>query len=133
MRTREKHRFVVATGYLSIMLPVYLPAGTFPYSFFTFLPGCYAGEGGALFSSPTPVEINNIRRNIFMNTPVSLMDDQMVDMAFITQLTGLTDKWFYKLIKDGAFPAPIKLGRSSRWLKSEVEAWLQARIAQSRP
>ena len=79
------------------------------------------------FSSPTPVEINNIRRNIFMNTPVSLMDDQMVDMAFITQLTGLTDKWFYKLIKDGAFPAPIKLGRSSRWLKSEVEAWLQAR------
>ena len=57
-----------------------------------------------------------------MNTPVSLMDDQMVDMSFITQLTGLTDKWFYKLIKDGAFPAPIKLGRSSRWLKSEVEA-----------
>ena len=55
------------------------------------------------------------------------------DWAFITQLTGLTDKWFYKLIKDGAFPAPIKLGRSSRWLKSEVEAWLQARIAQSRP
>ena len=51
----------------------------------------------------------------------------------ITQLTGLTDKWFYKLIKDGGFPAPIKMGRSSRWLKSEVEAWLQARIAQSRP
>ncbi|EFC3981138.1 Rha family transcriptional regulator, partial [Escherichia coli] len=23
--------------------------------------------------------------------------------------------------------------RSSRWLKSEVEAWLQARIAQPRP
>ncbi|HGU9210139.1 TPA: helix-turn-helix transcriptional regulator [Escherichia coli] len=55
------------------------------------------------------------------------------NMAFITQLTGLTDKWFYKLIKDGDFPAPIKMGRSSRWLKSEVEAWLQARIAQSRP
>ena len=66
-----------------------------------------------------------------MATPVSLMDDQMVDMAFITQLTGLTDKWFDKLIKDGGFPAPIKMGRSSRWLKSEVEAWLQARIAQS--
>ncbi len=85
-----------------------------------------------MFSSSTPVEINNIRRR-FLCPPVSLMDDQMVDMAFITQLTGLTDKWFYKLIKDGAFPAPIKLGRSSRWLKSEVEAWLQARITQSRP
>lgn len=41
-----------------------------------------------------------------MATPVSLMDDQMVDMAFITQLTGLTDKWFYKLIKVGAFLPP---------------------------
>jgi predicted DNA-binding transcriptional regulator AlpA len=61
-----------------------------------------------------------------------LLDDQLVDMRFITKLTGLTDKWFYKLIKDGQFPKPIKLGRSSRWLQSEVEAWLQQRIAQSR-
>ena len=67
-----------------------------------------------------------------MITPASLLTDKFVDMAFITQFTGLTDKWFYKLIKDGAFPKPIKLGRSSRWLQSEVEAWLQQRIAQSR-
>ena len=46
----------------------------------------------------------------------------MVDMAFITQLTGLTDKWFYKLIKDGAFLRPSKWAAASRWLKSEVEA-----------
>ncbi|HCC2281415.1 TPA: AlpA family transcriptional regulator [Klebsiella quasipneumoniae] len=68
-----------------------------------------------------------------MTTPTSLLNDKFVDMAFITQLTGLTDKYFYKIIKDGRFPKPIKLGRSSRWLESEVEAWLQQRIAQSRP
>ncbi len=45
-----------------------------------------------------------------MATPVSLMDDQMVDMAFITQLTGLTDKWFYKLIKDGGLSCPHQNG-----------------------
>lgn len=67
-----------------------------------------------------------------MTKQISLLDDQLVDMRFITKLTGLTDKWFYKLIKDGLFPKPIKLGRSSRWLQSEVEAWLQQRIAQSR-
>lgn len=67
-----------------------------------------------------------------MTTYLSLTEDQFVDMVFITSLTGLTDKWFYKLIKDGAFPAPIKMGRSSRWLKSEVENWLQERINQSR-
>ncbi|EOL9071550.1 AlpA family transcriptional regulator [Cronobacter turicensis] len=67
-----------------------------------------------------------------MNIKPSLLEDQFVDMTFITRLTGLTDKWFYKLIKDGVFPKPIKLGRSSRWLQSEVEAWLQARIEESR-
>lgn len=67
-----------------------------------------------------------------MKTDISVLNDQFVDMKFITRLTGLTDKWFYKLIQDGIFPKPIKLGRSSRWLQSEVEAWLQQRIADSR-
>lgn len=66
------------------------------------------------------------------NNNTSLLNDKMVDMAFITRFTGLTDKWFYKLIKDGEFPKPIKLGRSSRWMQSEVEAWVQQRISQSR-
>ncbi|MCZ5722199.1 Rha family transcriptional regulator [Escherichia coli] len=69
-----------------------------------------------------------------MATPVSLMDDQMVDMTLITQLTGLTDKWFYKLIKDGGLSGSHQpWTRSSRWLKSESGSWLQARIAQPRP
>ncbi|EKZ6357888.1 MULTISPECIES: AlpA family transcriptional regulator [Enterobacterales] len=67
-----------------------------------------------------------------MTEQISLLDDQLVDMRFITKLTGLTDKWFYKLIKDGLFPRPIKLGRSSRWKQSEVELWLQQRITDSR-
>lgn len=66
------------------------------------------------------------------NLPDTLLSDQLVDMKFITAFTGLTDKWFYKLIQDGVFPKPIKLGRSSRWLKSEVENWLQQQIAKSR-
>lgn len=51
----------------------------------------------------------------------SLLNDQLVDMAFITGFTQFTDKWFYKLIQLAEFPKPIKLGRGSRWLQSEVE------------
>ena len=67
-----------------------------------------------------------------MTTHPLLTEDQLIDMAFITSLLKMTDKWIYKLIKDGVFPKPIKLGRSSRWLKSEVENWLQERVDQSR-
>lgn len=37
---------------------------------------------------------------IIMSTQaILLLDDQCVDMKFITRLTGLTDKWFCKLIQ----------------------------------
>ncbi|EAA5919580.1 AlpA family phage regulatory protein [Salmonella enterica subsp. enterica serovar Teko] len=67
-----------------------------------------------------------------MTTLPSVLTDELVDMKFITKYSKLTDKWFYKLIKDGEFPKPIKLGRTSRWLRSEVENWFQKRIDESR-
>ncbi|MBL5922751.1 AlpA family transcriptional regulator [Lelliottia amnigena] len=67
-----------------------------------------------------------------MNMKPSLLEDQFIDMQFITSLTGLTNKWFYKLIQDGEFPKPIKFGRASRWLRSDLEEWLQYRINASR-
>ncbi|WP_410016950.1 helix-turn-helix transcriptional regulator [Pseudomonas sp. 7P_10.2_Bac1] len=33
----------------------------------------------------------------------------------------------YKMIKDGEFPAPIKIGRASRWMDEEVEAFIRHR------
>lgn len=67
-----------------------------------------------------------------LNIELNLLNDKMVDMAFITEFTGLSDKWFYKLISEGQFPKPIKMGRSSRWLESEVKGWVVERIAESR-
>ncbi len=83
-------------------------------------------------SNQPPAQDNPTLEDSIMTEQISLLDDQLVDMRFITKLTGLTDKWFYKLIKDGLFPKPIKLGRSSRWRQSEVEDWLLQRIADSR-
>lgn len=50
--------------------------------------------------------------------------DLLIDMKYITSVSGMTDKWFYSLIKSGKFPKPLKLGRSSRWRKSVFEQWL---------
>ncbi|WP_392560768.1 helix-turn-helix transcriptional regulator [Orbus mooreae] len=49
-------------------------------------------------------------------------------MKYIKVLTGMTDKWFYALIKQGLFPHPIKLGRSSRWRLVDVENWIVMQI-----
>lgn len=40
----------------------------------------------------------------------------------------------YEMIKAGAFPAPIMLGkRSVAWREDEVDAWLRSRIEGKRP
>ena len=38
----------------------------------------------------------------------------------------------YARIKNGSFPAPAKVGSSSRWLSTEVNGWVRAVMA-SRP
>lgn len=63
---------------------------------------------------------------------IDIYKDRFVDMLFITELTGQSDKWFYKLIQEEKFPKPIKFGRNSRWTEREVKEWLEERIKSSR-
>ena len=35
----------------------------------------------------------------------------------------------YQLIAAGEFPRPIKIGKSSRWVRAEIDTWLSAQIA----
>lgn len=47
--------------------------------------------------------------------------------------TGLSRSTIYQRIQEGKFPKPISLGmRAVGWLESEIEAWLQQRIAMRR-
>ena len=41
--------------------------------------------------------------------------------ADILALTGLSRSTIYRLVKDGQFPAPIKIGKSIRWRTADVE------------
>ena len=47
---------------------------------------------------------------------------------------GFCRSHVHKLVSQGSFPKPIKLGlRSSGWVESEIDTWLEQRIAESRP
>jgi prophage regulatory protein len=37
---------------------------------------------------------------------------------------GMGHSWIYAKLKEGEFPRPVKLGRSSRWRRSDIAAWL---------
>jgi len=47
--------------------------------------------------------------------------------------TGLARSTIYQHVRAGTFPAPISLGaKSVGWIEAEVNAWLEARIDDSR-
>jgi len=47
--------------------------------------------------------------------------------------TGMGRSAIYAKIKAGCFPAPIKLGeRTSAWLSSEVDSWIEQQVAASK-
>lgn len=61
------------------------------------------------------------------------MAQRVIKLKEVKLITGLSASSVYRGASSGTFPTPIKLGeRSSGWLKSEVDQWLQDRIEASR-
>jgi prophage regulatory protein len=64
----------------------------------------------------------------FLGTP------RVLRRRAVEATTGLSRSTIYARIGVGAFPKPIRLGgRSVGWIADEIESWIAARIAESRP
>lgn len=58
---------------------------------------------------------------------------RILRMKQVCAQTGISRSSIYQQISDGAFPKPIRLGkRGVGWIESEVDAWIQDRVHQSR-
>lgn len=61
------------------------------------------------------------------------MSQQILKLSEVKLISGLSASSIYRAVNKGSFPRQIKLGeRSSGWIKSEVDQWLQERIEASR-
>lgn len=53
-------------------------------------------------------------------------------ISAVTERTSLCKSTIYRLIRDGLFPAPVKLGiRTVGWLESDLDEWISQRVNQS--
>lgn len=56
--------------------------------------------------------------------------DALVALPAVLKAVGVSKPQLYKLIRARAFPRPCKIGRASRWPKSEIFEWVEARKAE---
>lgn len=55
--------------------------------------------------------------------------DVLIKLPEVCRQVGLGKSAIYELVAEKTFPAPIKLGRYSRWSQNEVQQWIEQRKA----
>ncbi|CDL83872.1 MULTISPECIES: helix-turn-helix transcriptional regulator [Xenorhabdus] len=59
--------------------------------------------------------------------------ESLIRLSEVQRRTGYSKAWIYRLIGEDKFPKQIKIGtRSVAFLESEVDGWIDQRIAESR-
>ena len=60
-----------------------------------------------------------------------MTNQRLLKLKQVMSITGLSRSYVYELAKAGTFPQPLKLSeRSSAWVESEVQQWINERIQQ---
>jgi prophage regulatory protein len=53
-----------------------------------------------------------------------LLNDRLLRLAQVLEITGLSKGMVYRLVREGKFPKPCKPGGiATRWVESELRAW----------
>ena len=60
------------------------------------------------------------------------MPENLLRLPRVKARSGLSRSQIYALGARGLFPKPIKAGRASLWIKSEIDSWIAQRVAESR-
>ncbi len=58
------------------------------------------------------------------NSPLAL-DNRLIRLPEVMKIVPLCKVKIYQMIKDGVFPAPIKIGRASLWETDAIRFFLQ--------
>lgn len=58
---------------------------------------------------------------------------RLIRLPEVLKRTGYGKAWIYRLISEGRFPAPVKIGiRSIAFVECEIEDWIQSVIETTR-
>lgn len=59
--------------------------------------------------------------------------ETIIRLTEVQRITGLSRASIYLHVSKGIFPRQIKIGpRASGWLRSDIQAWIDGRIAAAR-
>lgn len=68
-----------------------------------------------------------------MTISINSPEEVLLRLPTVLLMTGIKKTMLYGLIRDGSFPAPVKIGaRVSVWPMQAVQAWIDSQVIQAR-
>lgn len=64
--------------------------------------------------------------------PMEKSVDVLLQLPEVCRQAGFGKTAIYRMMKEGTFPEPIKIGPASRWSQIEVQAWIEKQKAARR-
>lgn len=61
--------------------------------------------------------------------PMEKPVDVLLQLPEVCRQAGFGKTAIYRMMKEGTFPEPIKIGPASRWSQIEVQAWIEKQKA----
>lgn len=59
---------------------------------------------------------------------------RLIRRPAVTDRTGLSRTTIWRAVRAGTFPVPVPIGqRAMAWVEAEVDAWIEARLAERSP
>ena len=56
------------------------------------------------------------------------MHDRLLRRRQVEEITGMSRSSIYKMMQDGEFPRPVRIGPAAvRWKASDITAWVESR------
>ncbi len=62
-------------------------------------------------------------------TPTIQNGNRLIPLAEVSRRAGPGRTWIYNAIQQGNFPSPVKVGKRSFWVESEINQWIDDQIA----
>jgi excisionase family DNA binding protein len=54
------------------------------------------------------------------------VEPELLTVEQVAQLTTLGVRTVWSLVSEGSFPRPVKIGRATRWRRSQVMSWVDS-------
>ena len=55
---------------------------------------------------------------------IEIVAPALLSAGQVAEYVGMSRRWIYRAMSAGEFPRPVKIGKSTRWRRADLDQWI---------